>query len=369
MNGYAQSPASEGLDRDEGVRLTLFTLLVLALIGLLIVYTGLLAVGAERRFFRDVTFESNTAVARMVAREFTQVFANTAGQVEDVSGFPSVKVWDPANAQYLFDLVLRRHQTLRTLYRLGTDGKLLLARHGAAVHVTPDQGTPGQPAEFRPLTDAEFGRLKSGGNFYLSHEPYFVYPDRKADSPLAITFAVRLEEPPLKAGDTPRFAGVLGAEIDLEFIPDILAAAQVGRTGQFMVVSMGDDRKPRIVFSSRNMESNDAGDFLTNFPVERAYGEEMAGFEYEGTEPKMASYARVHKVALEPGHRFFGHNPYPVAVTPARIPDWLIVVQQHAKEGYLIADRMKWNIAVLVVVGLGGLLLIGKLWFDSLTSA
>lgn len=348
----------DGLDREEGVRLTLMTLLVLALIGLLIVYTGLLAVGAERRFFREVTFDSNTAVARMVAREFTQVFANAAGLVEDVAGFPAVRVFDAANSSYLFDLMLRRHQTLRTLYRLDASNKLVLARHGAAVRST----------EFHQLSKSEFDRLAAGANFSLSREPYFVNPDRKAESTLAITFAVRIDEPPAKAGDPPRFSGVLAAEIDLEFIPDILAAAQVGRTGQFLVVSMGDDRKPRIIFSSRNMQTNDASDFLSNFPVEKAYGEERAGFEYEGTEPKMASYARVHKVALEPGHRFFGRNPFPVAITPARIPDWLIVVQQQAKEGYLIADRMKWNIGVLVIVGLGGLLLIGKLWFDSLTA-
>lgn len=359
MSTYAQMPGSEGLDRDEGVRLTLFTLLILALIGLLIVYTGLLAVNAERRFFREVTFDSNTAVARMVAREFTQVFANAAGQVEDVAGFPAVKVYDEKNAQYLFDLILRRHQTLRTLYRIDTTGKVVLVRHGVAV----------RSSKYRELTRQEFDRLAGGANYFLSREPYFVMPDRKAESPLAITFAVRLEEPPLKPGDPPRFAGVLGAEIDLEFIPDILAAAQVGRTGQFMVVSMGDDKKSRIVFSSRNMQQSEADDFLANFPVERAYGEDRAGFEYSEKEPKMASYARVHKVALEPGHRFFGKNPYPIAIAPARIPDWLIVVQQSAREGYLIADRMKWNIGVLVLVGLGGLLLIGKLWFDSLTSA
>lgn len=350
---------NEGLDRDIGIRLTMFTLLILALIGLLIVYTGLLAVSAERRFFQDMTFGSNTAVARMVAREFTQVFANAAGLVEDVAGFPAVRVHDEPNARYLFDLMLRRHQILRTLYRLGPDGKLRLARHGAGARST----------DFTRLTGPEFERMAAGANFFLSREPYFVYPGNKADSPLAVTFAVRIEEPPSRPGEAARFAGVLAAELDLEFIQDILAAAQVGRPGQFLVVSMADDRKPRIIFSSRNMQSGDADDFLSNFPVERAYGEERSGFEYDGREPKMASYARVHKVALEPGHRFFGRNPFPVAVTPTRIPDWLIVVQQQSREGYLIAERMKWNIGVLVIVGLGGLLLIGKLWFDSLMSS
>ena len=41
------------------------------------------------------------------------------------------------------------------------------------------------------------------------------------------------------------------------------------------------------------------------------------------------------------------------------------MVQQYSEEGYMVAERMKVNVLVLVIVGLSGLLLIAKLWFDS----
>lgn len=343
----------EGLDPQAGLRLTALTLLILALIGVMIVYTGLQAVSTERRFFRDLTFDANSAVARMIAREFTQVFSNAAGLVDDLAGFPALRANDEASTKYLFDLMLRRHPILRTIYRKGPDGKTQVVRHSIGAKNMKD---------WRDLTAAEFGKLAGGANYFLSKEPYFVKPEEKASSSLALTYAVRVDDPQQK------FGGVVGAELDLEFIPDIVAAVQVGRTGQVMVVSTGDDARPRIIFSSRNIQGDDTKDFLDNFPVERAFQEERTGFEYQGSIPKMASYARVHTVALQPGHRFFGKNPFPVAITPGRIPDWLVVVQQHAAEGYMVADRMKYNIAVLMVVGLVGLLIIGKLWFDSLTS-
>jgi hypothetical protein len=344
---------SEGLDPQAGMRLTLLTLLILALIGVMIVYTGLQAVSTERRFFRDLTFDANHAVAKMLAREFTQVFSNATGLVDDLAQFPAVRDLDKDSTDALFVLLQKRHAILRTLYRKGPDGKVLITRHGTQAR---------NEREWRDLTDAEFGRLAGGSNYLLSREPYFVRPNEKASSPLALTYAVSVED-----RKTKKFNGVIGAELNLEFIPDIVAAVQVGRTGQIIVVARGDDSKPRIIFTSRNMQEPDARDFMANFPVERAFEEERTGFEYAATYPKMASYARIHSVAVRPGNALFGQSPFSVPIQPGRIPDWLIVVQQHAQEGYMVADRMKYNVAVLMVVGLVGLLIIGKLWFDSLS--
>jgi hypothetical protein len=338
------------VERETDIHLTVLTLLILALIGTLMVYTGIQAVSTERSFFRDLTFSSNLAVAKMVAREVTQVFTNGVGLVEDLARFPSFRDKNVQAAQDLFDLELGRHGILRTLYLKDPSGATLMQRYRSG-------------KEFKPLPDDQFKRLlKPGGNYFMS-EPYFLPNPRAGTTPLALTYAVAIEG--RKIGE---ITGVVGAELDLECLPDILAAVQVGHTGQLLIVGQGKSEKPEVIFSSRNMKEPDVNDFLTNFPFGRALTEERAGFEYEGQIPKMASYATLHGVAIEPGDRYFGgRSPFPVPVTPSRLPNWMVVVQQHAAEGYIVAERMKYNIIVLVMVGLFGVLVIAKLWMDSLT--
>jgi len=52
-------------------------------------------------------------------------------------------------------------------------------------------------------------------------------------------------------------------------------------------------------------------------------------------------------------------------VNTRAVPDWLVVVQQDFDEGVALANRMKYNIVLLVAIGIVGLLVIAKLWWDS----
>jgi hypothetical protein len=342
------------LDRDIGIRLTLLTFLILTLIGVLIVYTGLQAVTTERRFFRDLTFEANLAVSRMVARELIQVFTNVTGLVEDLAHFPAVIARDPANSAYLFELIIRRHPIVRTLYLVDPGGQTVVTRHGIGTR---------SPKDYRPLSAAERATMsRPGGNYYVSPRPYFLPSRAQGDSPLAMTYAVRLED------RSHEFTGILAAELEMDWIAEVLEVVQVGHTGQLVVVCRAADGRPSAIYSTRNMTRSDLEDFHATFPVERAYGQELVGVEYEGVRPKMASFATRHGGAVDRPDVLVGQiRPFPVAVTPERIPDWLVVVQQYTEEGLMVAERMKWNVIVLVIVGLTGLLIIAKLWIDSLT--
>ncbi|MBI4863169.1 MAG: cache domain-containing protein [Candidatus Riflebacteria bacterium] len=299
------------MEPETEIRLTVLTGLILALIGILIIYTGVQAISVERTFFRNLTFEANKAVAQLVARELVQVFANATGWVESMANFPAVLTRDVDMTRKLFDVMLSSHPTLTTLYLLDPSGKIVLQRFGASAR--------GDHKTF-PIPEKEIKRLTStGGNYWLS-DTYFQGENRRS-SP-----------------------------------------------GQILVLSRLADGKPQVIFSSPGVNEEDVRDLLGNFPTEIAYREDRAGHEYEGKRSKMASFARLHSVSVErsrPGLPVA--SAFPVAVSPSRNPDWLIVVQQTSQEGYMVADRMKYNVLVLVLVGLAGVAIIAKLWVDSVT--
>jgi len=122
---------------------------------------------------------------------------------------------------------------------------------------------------------------------------------------------------------------------------------------------------PEVIFSSPLVNRFDIEDFRKFFPVEKAFHDDEKGFDYEGLTPKIASYACLRNVVLE-RYGPLSASAFPVPASPERTPDWLVVVQQSAQEGYVVADRLKYNVIVLVLVGLAGLGIISKLWMDSL---
>jgi hypothetical protein len=263
--------------------------------------------------------------------------------------------------------MLSSHPSIRVLYLLDPDGKTVVR----AVRSEDD---------YRPLGPDQIAYFTKGRSNHLLTQPYFVDPTNRQGSSLAITYAVRVED------QKRAFGGILATEVSLQFIQDILGAVQVGQTGQILVIarpkasraevldSQAATRRetmPEVIYTSSGVTAQDITDFQRNFPIDLAYGDvnsQHTGFEYEATMPKMASYARLQLVGVGKAGGPVVTTALPVSISPSRCPDWLIVVQQAAEEGYMVADRLKYNVIMLVIVGLGGLGIIAKLWTDSINA-
>ncbi len=330
-------------------RLTVLTFAILFLVVIMLVLIGEQAIDTEKVFFRKVALRTNQKIADLISQQFAQVFSNTTGLLEDMSHFPSVvgKKHDLCN--YLFDLILKRHSIFRAIY-------VLDAEDIAAGRSRPAQ-RDGKRWEwyntnvrtYRPLTDDLIEDLKKGWvpskltNYYtIEGQP-------------AITYVCAIRD-----RSTDKVVGMLAAEMKLAFIQPVIDGAELGKSGDVLVV----DQRGSVIFSTRGFE--DLEDFNKYFPVEVAYKNKQGGVEYKGVHPKLASYTRIRKMTTKPMIPGLHVLPFPSDITPREIPDWLIVVLQDAAEGYLVADRLKWNIVMLLMIGAVGVFIIGKLWVDSL---
>jgi hypothetical protein len=174
----------------------------------------------------------------------------------------------------------------------------------------------------------------------------------------AITFVSAIRD----GDDT--VVGLLAAEIDLGFIQRVIDSAELGRNGDVLVV----DTKGAIIFSTPGFhELSDVEEFNRRFPTNQAYQNKKGGVEYFGPNPKLAAYTRIVEMTRKPLMAAPFQFPFTTSITPREIPDWLIVVLQDSSDGYLVANRLKWNIIILLVIGAVGVFIIGKLWVDSLS--
>ncbi|MBI3891726.1 MAG: hypothetical protein HY303_09380 [Candidatus Wallbacteria bacterium] len=191
------------------------------------------------------------------------------------------------------------------------------------------------------LRRKELGRLIS--DFYTMEE-----------TP-AITFACAIIEKP---GDN--FRGVVGAELNLDFIQNILVSVRVGRTGEILLANQAGS----VIFSSPGFKGLD--DFK-EFNIQKAFQQTRGNVEYGVKTPRLAAYQRIQALAINT-ILDVGSQPAPFweSLAPSMIPDWLVVVQQHAEEAYMVAERMKYNLIILVIVGVIGLVVIARLWLESL---
>ena len=330
-------------------RLTVLTFAILFLVVIMLVLIGEQAISTEKVFFRKVALRTNQKIADLISQQFAQVFSNTTGLLEDMSHFPSVVGQKHELCNYLFDLILKRHSIFRAIY-------VLDAEDIAAGRARPGL-KQGQRWEwyntnvntYRPLPDELIADLRKGWvpskltNYYtIEGEP-------------AISYVCAIRE-----RSTDKVIGVLAAELKLAFIQPVIDGAELGKSGDVLVV----DKSGSVIFSTRGFE--DLEDFNNHFPINEAYRKERGGKEYDGKNPKLASYTRIHKMTtkkLIPGIQLL---PFPSDITPREVPDWLIVVLQDAAEGYMVADRLKWNIIMLLMIGAIGVFIIGKLWVDSL---
>jgi len=339
------------VERDDQFRLTLLTVLILALMGVLIAFTGYQSVVSEQHFFRRMAFDANRELARMVAREFVHVFTSQTSVIDDLASLPPVFDKDLETTRFIFKMMIDRHYRFRSIYLMDIEGNAILTSLSAAA-----------PSE----SDIQMLQPEAARNFLNSRRNYF-FTDPYSPGPhgLAITYAAKV----LDREGTP--VGLVAGELDFSFLGKILGTIQLGRTGQLLVT----DRLGSVLFTSRAFDDADRRDFK-NFDVDKAYAKaEGKGFmEYDGipnaqtgqVEQRLSSFARIHAIASEPDPLDLGRAMFPIPIKATKLPDWMIVAQQHANEALEIADRMKYNVIALVIAGIFGAMVILKLWFDSL---
>ncbi len=322
-------------DAGPQMRVTVLTFSILLLIGILLIFTGYQAAHSERVFFREVALNANQEIATLVGRQFAQTFTNSTGILEDISRFPAARNLDEKSLKDLVNVLLKRHDLFRSIYILDKDGKEWFQQVNIGTN------------EFRPLPSPLFEKLKRREVSKVLSEFY------KSEEAPAITFAC----PILDRKDT--FLGILGAELNLNFIQDILGSVRIGRTGEILLV----DRSGSVIFSSPGFRGLE--DFK-NFKVKKAFLQPKGRGEYNGAKNRLAAHQIIRSLALKPFDPGSLMQPFFNPLTPGTIPDWMVVVQQHSEEAYMVADRMKYNLIILVIVGVIGLVVIARLWSDSL---
>lgn len=332
-----ESTAVAAVEPAEGgpeLRVTVLTVSILALIGILLVFTGYQATEAERTFFREVALNANQEIATLVGRQFAQTFTNCTGLLQDMAKFPAAYGKDLGMVDELFGVLLKRHDIYRALYMVDPDMKVIRARVNINV------------AKYRPLDEARFALLKKKEVSSVISDFY------KSEEDPAITFACSV----LDKQET--FHGAVVAELNLNFIQDIMSGVRIGRTGEIVLA----DASGSVIFSSPGFAGLSE---FKHFDTAKAFSKSRGSREYGAKVKRLASYQRIRPLT----ERVFGtpgNQPFFPPVTPDTIPDWLVVVQQNADEAYLVADRMKYNLIVLVIVGVIGLMVIARLWLDSL---
>ena len=258
---------------------------------------------------------------------------------------------DSGLCSHLFQLILKRHNIFRSFHILKSEDLL----KGKNQPYVDGNGVAWEwyntnVNSFRPLSERNIRQLLS--KFEPSQLTEY-YSTEDGDG--AITFACAIRD---RKSDV--VSGILVAEIALKFIQPVIDGADVNRTGDVLVA----DKAGKVIFSTRGFSGLE--DFNNFFPIADAYANVKGGIEYKGNPRKLAAYTRIRGVTSRSLMSTINMFPFPTTVSRREIPDWLIVVVQDSSEGYLVADRMKWNIALLLMIGAIGVLIIGKLWVDSI---
>lgn len=338
-----------------GTHLTLLTLLILMLMSVLIVLVGVEAIETEQRFFRRMTLSINQEIADLLSQQFAQSFSAATGLVEDLSRYPTVRrslsPERPDNgADQLLNILINRNPVLRGLHIVDPEGQSLFRAVGV------------NALDVRPYPEARRAELLGGEVPSQLSEQYL-----GGGGELCIGFASAVL--PYRTGDSTPL-GTVEAEISLSFLQRIVDSVQVGQTGRVLVV----DRDRNVIFSSAGFQPNEMEDFRTTFPADRAFPSEADGISYgpeEAPSRYLASFRTVKSVSRKGLHaelvlpRATLLPSFTSTVRPRELPDWMIVVQQDFQEGVALASRMKYNIVLLVSIGLVGLLVIARLWWDS----
>lgn len=332
------------MDRGDQIRLSLLTFLILGLIGVLIVYTGYQAAFSEKQFFRRLALDANRELSRMVAREFVHVFTSQTAVIDDLAALPSIEERDLERTRKIFKNMVDKHKRFRAVYL--TDEK------GQRLHVHYAASTRGD-SDLMPIPTATIEAFLKDKRNYLLLEPY-----SPAKGELALTYMTKID-----TADGVR--GVVAGEIDFSFMNKILNTIRLGRTGQILIA----DRAGKTLFTSDAFDEKDLTDFK-QFSIDKAFQTTggRGSLEYGTSVRRLASFARVHDVALEPEDVRLGAALFAVSVTPTKLPNWLVIAQQHADEAFELSQRMMYNVYGLVVAGLFGALVIGKLWMDSVSA-
>lgn len=330
----ARQETEDTVEAGPEMRITVLTVAILALIGILLIFTGYQAADTERAFFREVALNANQEIATLVGRQFAQTFTNCTGLLEDLARYPSAVSHDLSMLDQLFGVLLKRHDIFRVIYFLDENLVPIKVRYNIGA------------TAYRPLPAEKLALLKR-------REVHRVLSDfYKSEEDPALTFACSVMD------RQDAFRGVVVAELDLNFIQDILTSVRVGRTGEILLV----DRAGSVIFSSPGFSG--LAEFK-NFRIKAAFERDRGMGEYGSSVHRLAAHQRIRVLPLKPiwdPTGLGGQIPY----TAETIPDWLVVVQQQSAEAYAVSDRMKYNLFILVVVGVIGLVVIARLWLESL---
>lgn len=344
-------------DGGPTMQVTALTVLILGLIGCLLVLVGIQSIETERQFFQRLTLQTNGEIADLLSQQFVQGFSAATGLVEDVSRFPSVKrslLPDAprGSTEQLLRIVVDRNPVLKAVSVRDRGGE---ARY-KAVAVNAGAHHP-YPAERRQ-------ELLSGSKPSLLAPQYL-----GAAGDLRVGFASAIL-PPSERGAP---LGTVEAELSLSFMQKLVDSVQVGSSGRVLVT----DRDRNVIFSSAGFRPDQVDDFRAHFPITRAYNDGGGGIGYGPPEDRLrylSSYRSVKsnswkgidaEVVLS---QVAAIPTFTSTLRPDEVPDWMIVVQQDFEEGIALANRMRANVLLLVGIGFVGLLVIARLWWDSLPS-
>lgn len=345
--------------RGPSSQVTLLTMLILTLLAILLGLVGVQAIETERYFFRNVTLQVNQEIADLLAQQVVQVFTAATGLVEDMSHYPSVRRSmapgaDVDTPQQLLDISTGRNPVLRSLVARDREGAELYR----SVAIGADAPRP-FPAPLRE-------DLLGGSTPSLLAPDQFVSPGEV----LAMSFATAVREP----GRMGQVQGTLEAELSLEFLKKLVATVQVGTTGEVLVVN----QKGEVVVSTLGFTPAELSDFQRAFPVERAFQTEAGGIAYGGETGTRGEYLAAYRDIQSVSRKRFDAElvvsashlalPFTSGINPREIPRWVVVVQQDLEEGLALANRMRMNILLLVGIGLVGLVIIARLWWDSISA-
>jgi hypothetical protein len=338
-----------------GIHLTALTVLILALLALLIVLVGTEAIETERRFFKRMTLSINQEIADLLSQQFVQSFSAATGLIEDLSRYPTVRrsldgKSPEGSAEQLLNIIISRNPVLRGLSIVDREGKVLHRTVGV------------NALDVRPFPDANRAEVLKGTYPSLLSLQYL-----GGGGQLCIGFASAVL-PQSRSSSKP--LGTVEAEISLGFLQRIVDSVQVGRTGRVLVV----DRGRNVVFSSAGFRPDELESFRKYFPADSAFPAGAEGISYgprENPAAYLASFRTVRSVSRKGLQaelvlpRATLLPSFTSTVRPRELPEWMIVVQQDFQEGIALASRMKYNVLLLISIGLVGLLVIARLWWDS----
>lgn len=346
-------------------QVAVLSLLILVLLGLMLGLVGAQAIETERRFFQTMTLNVNREIADLVAQQAVQVFTAATGLVQDLAAFPEVRrsvgaslvatasTARDTDVEALFEVVVRRNKAVRAVLARDAAGRVLARQSGVNV--------PAPPA----LPAGQARVLLDGAVPGVHAAPY-----KAADGQLCVGYGRGV----LSLRSDARVAGVLEAEISLQFLDQLVDGIRVGATGRVLVV----DREGNVLLSTHGMHPDELAAFRKGFPWSQAFLAETGGLAYPATHegPRFLASFRTLPSSTRKGYdaaamleavtlKLTSAAPVPT-VRRDEVPDWLVVVQQDIEEGLAVAQRMRANVVLLVGIGLVGLALIGKLWWDSL---